>query len=137
MQLSIYQDFLITFCLFFCVICGMFLGFNLKSHRDLQKQNKFQFFKIDSGILRLDTSTGSVSLIKSNTEIKEILYGKKRTCLAKNHPHPLGVPLSVFQFHEGHRPGGLWGDDERLLRLLPHGLPASARIVCRGGGHRL
>lgn len=77
MQLSIYQDFLITFCLFFCVICGMFLGFNLKSHRDLQKQNKFQFFKIDSGILRLDTSTGSVSFIKTNSDVKEILYGKK------------------------------------------------------------
>ena len=77
MQLSIYQELILFFIYSFCICSGIFLGFTFKKHRDLQKQNKYQFAKIDSGILRLDTSTGSVSLIKSNIDEKEILYGKK------------------------------------------------------------
>ena len=77
MQLPIYQELILFFIYSFCICSGIFLGFTFKKHRDLQKQNKYQFAKIDSGILRLDTSTGSVSLIKSNIDEKEILYGKK------------------------------------------------------------
>ena len=77
MQLSIVQNLILFSCLFICMSGGIFLGFTFKKNRDLQKLNKYQFAKIDSGILRLDTSTGSVSYIKSNSDIKEILYGKK------------------------------------------------------------
>lgn len=77
MQLPIYQELILFFILSFCISCGFFLGFNFKKHRDFQKQNRFQFVKFYSGILRLDTSTGSVTLIESNIETKEILHGKK------------------------------------------------------------
>ena len=77
MQLPIYQELIRFFILSFCICCGIFLGFIFKKHCDLQKQNKYQFAKIDSGILRLDTSTGSVSLIRANIDEKEILFGKK------------------------------------------------------------
>lgn len=76
MALSI-ELFAIILVLIFAELMGIFIGHDLREAKVERKRTSFKFLKSKSEILRLDTKTGQVVLIKKQNEETEVHKGKR------------------------------------------------------------
>lgn len=74
--------FAIVFAIIFAELMGIFIGHDLREAKEGRKRTSFKFLKSKSGILRLDTKTGQVVLIKKQNEEAEVHKGKRFPNLA-------------------------------------------------------
>lgn len=65
---------MIILCLLLAELGGFYVGFQIKNHINLMKQNRYKFFETVNGIFRLNTWSGDVKLILPSKEDKMILH---------------------------------------------------------------
>lgn len=68
---------MIILCLLLAELGGFCVGFQIKNHINLMKQNRYKFFETVYGILRLNTCSGEVKLILPSKEDKIIFEGRR------------------------------------------------------------
>ena len=68
---------IIVLAIIFAELMGIFLGHDLRDIKEERKRTSFKFLKAKSGILRLNTKTGQVVLIKKQNEETEVHKGKR------------------------------------------------------------